>query len=378
MSDTYPTVRLAAAQVAPVFLDREATIAKACDIIREAGANGADLVAFPEGYVPAHPLWFHFHPATSPTSSAMSIELVNNAVVVPSPETDALCAAARAASCMVVIGICEKTASSMGTLYNSQLVIGRDGAILGCRRKIVPTVGERIVHTPGAGDSVRVFPTEFGSVSGLMCGENSNPLLTYSMQALGARVHVASWPSFFNRSVDMQAIADVAGRSIAYQNSCFVVNTIGAVSPEMEERLPASDEDRAHIREAAGRGGSAIYAPGGRVLAGPLGGGEDILYAEADIGRIVPRKIVHDYAGDYNRFDIFQLAVNVTPAAPSIRVGAARQEPDANPTWLLIDGGPLRQLSGEMAPALEPGSAPTGDGERSSSPSPEAPSGRGE
>ncbi len=375
MSDTYPTVRLAAAQVAPVFLDRAATIAKACDVIREAGSHGADLIAFPEGYVPAHPLWFHFHPATSPTSSAMSIELVNNAVVVPSPDTDALCAAARAAGVTVVIGICEKTASSMGTLYNSQLVIGRDGTILGCRRKIVPTVGERIVHTPGAGDSVRVFPTDFGAVSGLMCGENSNPLLTYTMQALGARVHVASWPSFFNRAVDMQAIADVAGRSIAYQNSCFVVNAIGAVSPEMEERLPAGDEDRAHMREAAGRGGSAIYAPGGRILAGPLGGGEEILYADADIGRIVPRKIVHDYAGDYNRFDIFQLAVNVTPAAPSIRVGAARQEPEANPTWLLIDGGPLRQLSSDAAAALEPGSARTGDDERASSPSSESPSG---
>jgi aliphatic nitrilase len=366
MSDTYPTVRLAAAQVAPVFLDREATIAKACDVIREAGANGADLVVFPEGYVPAHPLWFHFHPATSPTSSAMSIELVNNAVVVGSPETDALCAAARAASCHVVIGICEKTASSMGTLYNSQLVINRDGTILGCRRKIVPTVGERIVHTAGAGDAVRVFPTEFGAVSGLMCGENSNPLLTYSMQALGARVHAASWPSFFNRSVDMQAIADVAGRSIAYQNSCFVVNAIGAVSPEMEERLPATDEDRTHIREAAGRGGSTIYAPGGRVLAGPLGGGEDILYADADIGRIVPRKIVHDYAGDYQRFDIFQLAVNVAPAAPSIRVGAPGPEQGPAPTWLLVDGGPLRRIGEESAPrtpSLNPGGEPSSDGD---------------
>jgi nitrilase len=357
LSDRYPTVRLAAAQVAPVFLDREATIAKACDVIREAGGNGADLVAFPEGYVPAHPLWFHFHPVTSPPSSAMSIELVNNAVVVPSADTDALCAAARAAGCTVVIGICEKTASSMGTLYNSQLVIGRDGTILGCRRKIVPTVGERIVHSAGAGDSVRVFPTEFGAVSGLMCGENSNPLLTYTMQALGARVHVASWPSFFNRSVDMQAIADVAGRSIAYQNSCFVVNSIGAVSPEMEERLPATDEDRAHMRESAGRGGTAIYAPGGRVLAGPLGGGEEILYADADIGRIVPRKIVHDYAGDYNRFDIFQLAVNVTPPAPSILVGGPRPEADSSPTWLLVDGDPIRRLWGEPAATLGPGGA---------------------
>lgn len=357
MPDTYPSVRLAAAQVAPVFLDREATIAKACDVIQEAGRNGAQLVAFPEGFVPAHPLWFHFHAATSAVAMAMSRDLFDNAVVVPSRATDALAAAARAADCHVVIGICEKTETSMGSMYNSQLVIGRDGSLLGVRRKIVPTVGERIVHTAGAGDSVRVFPTEFGPVSGLICGENSNPLLTYTMQALGSRVHVASWPSFFNSTVDMQAIADVAGRAIAYQNSCFVVSVLGAISGEMQQRLPATDEDRAHLQSTAERGGSAIYAPGGRVVAGPLGGGEGILYAEADLGRIVPRKIVHDYAGDYNRFDIFQLAVNIAPAAPPIRVGLPGGGQASPPTWLVLDEGSSSRVSRERAPSELPPSA---------------------
>jgi nitrilase len=345
MSDTYPTVRLAAAQVAPVFLDREGTIGKACDVIREAGAHGAAVVAFPESFVPAHPLWFHFHAATSRVSMALSRELFDNAVTVPSPATDRLCDAARAADCHVVIGICEKTPDSMGTMYNSLLVIGPDGAILGVRRKIVPTVGERIVHTAGAGDSVRTFPTEFGAISGLMCGENSNPLLTYTMQALSARIHVASWPSFFNAGVDMHAIAEVAGKSIAYQNSSFVLNVLGAVTPDMETRLPATDDDRAHLRAAAQRGGTAIYAPGGRLLAGPLPGGEDILYGDADLGQIVPRKIVHDYAADYNRFDIFQLAVNVGSANPPIRLSDPRPAADPSPTWLLVDGAPLRRLA---------------------------------
>jgi hypothetical protein len=143
------------------------------------------------------------------------------------------------------------------------------------------------------------------------------------MSALGAMVHVASWPSFFNQAVDMQAIADVACRAIAYQNSSFVISSIGGVSDAMQERLPATEADREHVAKAATRGGSAIYAPGGTVLAGPLPGGEDIVYADADLARIVPRKIVHDYAGDYNRFDIFQLVVNVSPGGPPIRLGAA-------------------------------------------------------
>ncbi len=322
MGDVFPTIRLAAIQAAPVFLDREATIAKACDLIREAGVNGADVIGFPEGFIPAHPLWFHFHPVTSPTAMTFSRELFANAVTVPGPGTDALCEAARAAHANVVIGICEKDPGSMGTMYNSLLVISDAGEIVGVRRKIVPTVGERIVHTAGAGDSVRVFDAAFGAVSGLMCGENSNPLLTYSMSALGAKVHVSSWPSFFNKAADMQSIADLASRAIAYQNSSFVISSIAAIDDAMVERLPANEEDRAHLVNARSRGGSAIYAPGGAVIAGPLAGGEGIAYADAELERIVPRKIVHDYAGDYNRFDIFQLMVNQTPAGAPIRLGS--------------------------------------------------------
>jgi nitrilase len=322
VGDVFPSVRLAAVQAAPVLLDREATVDKACRLIVEAGANGADVVGFPEGFIPAHPVWFHFHPATSPAAMTFSRELFANAVVVGSRATDALCDAARTADAHVVIGICEKEPSSMGTMYNSLLVIGRTGDILGVRRKIVPTVGERIVHTAGAGDSVRIFDTEFGAISGLMCGENSNPLLTYSMSALGAKVHVSSWPSFFNRAADMRTIADLASRAIAYQNSSYVISSIGAVDDAMRERLPATDDDREHLAETATKGGTTIYAPGGAPIAGPLGGGEGIVYADADLGKIVPRKIVHDYAGDYNRFDIFQLVVNVSPGGPPIRLGS--------------------------------------------------------
>ena len=320
MGDVYPTLRLAAVQASPVFLDREATVEKACQLILQAGSNGADIIGFPEGFVPAHPLWFHFHPATSPYALQLSKELFKNAVIVPGPATDALADAARQARARVVIGICEKEPKSMGTMFNSQLAIDADGHILGVRRKLVPTVGERIVHSMGAGDSVTVFETDVGPISGLMCGENSNPLLTFAMQALGTWVHVAAWPNFFNRAVDMQAIADIACRAIAYQNSCYVISAIGSVSEEMNKRLPLTDEDRAHIEEAATRGGSAIYAPGGKLSAGPLPGGEGIAYADADLEAIVPRKIVHDYAGDYNRFDIFQLQVNASRAAPAIDV----------------------------------------------------------
>ncbi len=354
MADRFPTIRLAAAQATPVFLDRDATVRQACRIIEEAGDAAVDVVGFPEGYVPAHPLWFHFHPATSAVSMALSRDLFANAVTIPGPAVDALAAAARRADVHVVMGVCEKDAASMGTMYNSIVVLSRKGELVGVRRKVVPTVGERIVHTAGSGDSVRVFETEFGAISGLMCGENSNPLLTYSMQALGARVHVASWPSFFNRAVDMWSIADVACRAIAYQNAAFVISAVSGVDDAMLERLPATDADRAQLEDARARGGSTIYAPGGAVLAGPAPGGDTLLTAEADLGQIVPRKIVHDYAGDYNRFDIFQLVVNVSPGGPPIRLGSTGLNAiDTQPP----DGSIPPPLTVTALPPLLPGSS---------------------
>jgi hypothetical protein len=175
MGDTYPRLRIAAVQAAPVFLDREATVDKACRLIREAGKNKAQLVGFPEGFIPAHPVWFHFHPVLSPDSLKWGTELFKNAVEIPSPATDALCRAAREANTYVVMGLCERRPNTTGTMYNTQLFIDRFGRIVGKHQKIQPTIGERLVHTGGFGDTMCAFDSEFGRISGLICGEDQNP-----------------------------------------------------------------------------------------------------------------------------------------------------------------------------------------------------------
>src|SRR4029077_7634002 len=118
---------------------------------------------------------------------------------------------------------------------------GPDGSVIGLRQKLVPTVGERIVHTPGGGDGGGVFPTEFGPISGLICAENSNPLATYAMLALGSRIHVAAWPSFFQRGFDMQEQMEISARAIAQQNACFVVNVCSSIDEGLSESLAATD-----------------------------------------------------------------------------------------------------------------------------------------
>ena len=202
MGDVYPVIKVAAVQAASVFLDREGSTEKACRLIREAGRNGARVIGFPEGFIPAHPVWYHHHAATGAIANRLAIELFKNSIEIPGPETDALCAAARDANAYVVIGVCEKMPNTMGTMFNTQIYIAPDGTLIGKHQKIMPTVGERLVHTGGFGDTFGAFQTAFGPMSGLICGENSNPLAVFALTAEGTRIHVMSWPNHFPTSGD--------------------------------------------------------------------------------------------------------------------------------------------------------------------------------
>src|SRR5881628_3619807 len=140
MGDQYPVVKVAAIQAASVFLDREASTAKACRLIREAGKNGARVIGLPEGFIPAHPVWYHHHAATSAIANRLATELFKNAVEIPGPETDALGSAAREANAYAVVGVCEKMPNTFGTMFNTQVYLGPDGALIGKHQKIMPTV----------------------------------------------------------------------------------------------------------------------------------------------------------------------------------------------------------------------------------------------
>src|SRR6476660_1557769 len=146
MGDVYPVVKVAAVQAASVFLDREGSTEKACRLIREAGRNGARVIGFPEGFIPAHPVWYHHHSATGALSSRLGVELFKNAVEIPGSQTEGLARAARDANAYVVIGVCEKMHNSLGTMFNTQSYLSPDGTLIGKHQKIMPTVGERLVH----------------------------------------------------------------------------------------------------------------------------------------------------------------------------------------------------------------------------------------
>ena len=312
MGQASERVRVAAVQAAPAFLDRNGSVGKAVGFIEEAGRRGVDVLAFPEGFVPAHPVWYHFHPATGAKSLELATRLFQNAVEIPGPDTELLCAACERAGVNAVIGVCERRPRTTGTLYNTQLFIDRRGRILGKHQKLTPTVGERLVHAGGHGDTLQVFDTDVARVSGLICGENSNPLAVFAMAAEDTQIHVASWPNHFSRNE--HAIADAitfATRSLSYECSCFVVNACGIVSPEMLAELPYAEGDSEFLEDARHGGGSSIIGADSMVVAGPMPGDEEgLLVADVDLADCVRAKLVHDYSGHYNRADVFSLIID--------------------------------------------------------------------
>ena len=324
MGDTYGVMKVAAVQAASVFLDREGSTEKACRLIREAGKNGARVIGFPEGFIPAHPVWYHHHAATGAVANRLAVELFKNSVEIPGPETEALCDAARQANAYVIIGVCEKLPDTTGTMFNSQLYIGPDGTLVRKHQKIMPTVGERLVHMGGYGDTFAAegdtfgaFSSEFGPMSGLICGENSNPLAVFALIAEGTRIHVMSWPNHFPTSGDpLRNRVAIDSQAFAQMSKAFVISACGTVDERMIDMLQAGPAGEEFLRNPDCCGGSLIVDPLSRVIAGPMGPEEGILYAECDLELSIRMKLRHDFAGHYNRPDIFQLHVN--RAAPEL------------------------------------------------------------
>lgn len=306
------TVRLAAVQAAPIYLDREATVRKACALIAEAGRGGADVIGFPEGFVPGHPSWSPYFLERSPQARRFARDLFENAVEVPGPVTDALGEAAAQAHAHVVIGINERVAGTLGTLYNSLLFLGPDGGVLGCHRKLTPTGSERLVHAPGDGTALRTYDTDFGPIGGLICGEHTNSLPRVALLLQGERVHVAAWPAFTHAAQSGPEGIDIRVRYHAYEGRIFVISAAAVMDDAAADRMGLSPEQRSNIISRGGHSG--IVNPRGQYIAGPAGDEETILYADADLGEITNGKIGQDVTGHYNRFDLFTLELRPSPA----------------------------------------------------------------
>ncbi len=311
MSESWTTTRVAVVQAAPVIMDREATIDKAVRCLREAAAGGAQLVVFPEAFVPAYPRGLSFGVVVGSRSDAGRrtwARYLANAVEIPSPATDRLGAAAREAGVHLAIGVIERDRASGGTLYCTLLYFGPDGAILGKHRKLKPTAGERLIWGEGDGSTLPVLDTALGRVGGLICWENYMPLARMAMYRKGVELYLAP-------TADARDGWQATVRHIALEGRCFVLSCNQYVTKAMypADLEPEALADLADAPEELCRGGSAIVSPLGEYLAGPLHGREGILYADLDSAAIAEGKFDFDVVGHYARNDIFKFSVDERP-----------------------------------------------------------------
>ncbi len=302
------TINAAAVQMAPVFLDTRATLKKIHLFIEEAADQNLELLVFPETILPGYPYWAMTHDSMSHLGR-YNRRLHAESVVVPGPESDELCAAARKHHCNIVVGINEKDG---GTLYNSQLVINDAGELLGCRRKLVPTSQERLVWGRGDGADLKVYQTSLGVLGALICYEHSNPLFRYSIQAQGEQIHAANWPGGMPF---IDSIMDAAIRHYAFEAGAFVISATSILTADIIDELA---EGSGTSKLQPGGGYSAIVGPRGNYLAGPERDREGLISAELDFDEIVRAKIIVDGQGHYARPDVVQLHVNSKRQRPLV------------------------------------------------------------
>jgi predicted amidohydrolase len=314
MGDTFPKFKAAAIQAAPVFLNREATVEKACRLILEAANRGAQLIVFPEVFIAGYPYW---HRLDNPFRGKKYFrELVKNAVEVPSPATEKLCHCARQANAIVVMGINEKIPETLGTIFNSNLIIDRQGKIIGCHRKLVPTFIEKLTWGGGDGCSLCVYDTDCGKVGTLICGENLNPLARFALLAQGEQVHAANYPgqpAGDESNHDIRHTIEIRSAAQSFEGKVFTIAACGVFTQEIADLLGDTEEKKRMVTKGS-IGLSGIFGPNGKFLAGPLDPNEEgMVIAEIDIEQIIEAKLHHDIAGNYNRFDVLSLNINRSP-----------------------------------------------------------------
>jgi nitrilase len=321
-------MKVAAVHAAPVFLDRAATTAKAISIVREAARAGAQLIAFPETYIPAFPVWAALWAPIE--NHDLFVLMAEQSVSIVGPEIASLQCEARSLGVTVSMGISESSPVSVGLIWNSNVIIGSDGSILNHHRKLVPTFYEKLIWAAGDGAGLRVVETPIGRVGNLICGENTNPLARYALMAQAEQIHISSWPPMWptrrpsaGGNFNNVAANRIRASAHSFEAKAFGIVTAGFMDAAMRDFLIARDPAVTEVIDRTQRATSFFVDPTGESIGETLQDEEGIAYAEFDLKRCVEPKQFHDVVGYYNRFDVFNLQINRKRLVPATYVDAA-------------------------------------------------------
>ena len=301
-------------QLAPAWLDRDAGLARVAEAIHEAAKNGADMIAFPESFVPGYPFWLdatggaRFDDAMQ---KAIFSHYADQAVTIEDGHLEPLCGALREAGMAAYVGIIERPRDRTGhSLYCSYVFIDATGKIGSVHRKLQPTYEERLVWSPGDGHGLVVHRVGEFTAGGLNCWENWMPLVRASLHAQGEDLHVMGWPGNLRNTHDLTPVLAKEGRSYVVSVSALMRRS------DVRDDVPFAEEVRAALPEQVTDGGSCIAAPDGSWVLEPLVHEEGIRYARLDPARVREERQNFDPSGHYCRPDVTQLTVDRTRQAP--------------------------------------------------------------
>ncbi len=299
---------IALAQIAPVWLCREATLHKVLQKVEEAASAGARLVCFGEALVPGYPFWVERTDGArfrSDVQQTLFAHYAEQAVCLEHGHLDELCALAAKHRIAVYLGVIERPRQRTGhSLYASLVYVNEEGEVKSVHRKLMPTYEERLVWSTGDGHGLRVHRLDEFTVGGLNCWENWMPLARAALYGQGEDLHVAVWPGNLNNTVDITRFMALEGRSYVASVSSLMR------SEDIPDSLPEVELLRASIEAMPANGGSCIAKPDGSWLIEPQTGSEQLLLAHLDMACVREQRHNFDAAGHYSRPDVTQLHVH--------------------------------------------------------------------
>lgn len=292
------TIRVAAAQIAPDLTSRQKTLDKVLSTMRDAAGQGAQLIVFPETFVPWYPYFSFVLPPIQ--AGPEHLRLYEEAVSVPSDETRAVGQLAQELGLVTVLGVNERDKES---LYNTQLFFDATGELVLKRRKITPTYHERMIWGQGDGSGLKVVDTAVGRVGGLACWEHYNPLARYALMTQHEEIHVSHFPGSLVGPIFAEQI-EVTMRHHALESGCFVVNSTGWLTEDQIVSITEDPKLQKGLRDGCM---TCIISPEGRHVVPPLTEGEGLLLADLDMKLITKRKRMMDSVGHYSRPELLHL-----------------------------------------------------------------------
>jgi len=313
-------VRVAAAHASSEFFDPSEGVKKAIRLLTEAAQGDAELIVFPESFIPGFPIWnalsspIHGHDNFTKFAAA--------SLRIDGPEIKAIAKAAAKEQISVSLGFSEVADYSTGCLWNSAILISSEGVVVNHHRKLVPTFYESLTWSRGDGAGLSVTDMPIGRVGGLICGENGNPLARYTLMAQGEEIHCANYPSIWpfkdprnSEPYDLSDAIRVRAAAHCFEAKVFTIVAAGFLTEE-NLALLCNDDEATEILQSSPRSASMIVTPNGSTLGGLLSDEEGIIYADLDLDSLVELKQHHDMAGYYNRHDVFHVSVNRSRQKP--------------------------------------------------------------